>query len=490
MNPRLRERTARPIWWPRWAQPLWEFLNRDVWSVELGGLPTFRRAYYRLSRIVYLAVRGFHGNHCMFRASGLAFITVLSLVPLLAVAFSVAKGLGAYERLRTEVIDPLLDRTFEASAGADAIADGGSVRAAIDQVLEFVQGTNVGNLGTLGLLALIYTVIKLLGTIEQTLNLIWGVRRPRSWVRKFADYLSMVVIVPILLVSATAFATSMRSQRVNEWIDKVSMGSAWEQVLGLGTIVALWLGFAFVYLFMPNTRVRVKSALLGGIVGGTLWWLIQMGHVGVQVNVAKYNALYSGLAAIPLFLVWVYLSWVTVLVGAELAYAHQNEPAYRQLARAREFDHPLKQVVATRAMARIAAAFLRGDMLLRPQELSETLSVPEHTLNEVFDCMVQAHLLAYAEDDFEEEGAVLPARDLDHIRIQDVYDALNGKVGSVEWAAADGADRAIDALRLDFEVQRAGLGGNVTLRELGESALKAWAASPESGVAPDGPEPS
>jgi membrane protein len=338
----------------------------------------------------------------------------------------------------------------------------------------------VGNLGTLGLLALIYTVIKLLGTIEQTLNLIWGVRRARSWVRKFADYLSMVVIVPLILVSATAFATSMKSERFNTWIDKLSLGSMWEQAIGLGTMVALWMGFAFVYLFMPNTRVRLKSALLGGVVGGTLWWLIQMGHVGVQVNVAKYNALYSGLAAIPLFLVWVYLSWVTVLVGAELACAHQNEPAYRQLARAREFDHPLKQVVAIRAMARVAAAFLRGDPPLHPLQMSESLAVPERTLTEVFESMVEAKLLVFAEEEIDDDSAVLPARDLDHIRIQDVYDALNGKIGPVEWTATDGADRAIDRLRRRFEEQRAGIDGNVTLRELGESVLAEENGAPKN----------
>lgn len=443
--------------------------------MELGGLPTFRRAFYRLSRIVYLAVRGFHGNHCMFRASGLAFITVLSIVPLLAVAFSVAKGLGAYEKLRFQVIDPFLEKAFESTpgaTGADVIGEQGSnVRTAIDQVLEFVQGTNVGNLGTLGLLALIYTVIKLLGTIEQTLNIIWGVRRARTWVRKFADYLSMVVIVPLILVSATAAATSMKSDSFNTWIEKLSLGPMWEQVIGLGTMVVLWMGFAFVYLFMPNTRVRVKSALLGGLVGGTAWWLIQMGHVGVQVNVAKYNALYSSLAAIPLFLIWVYLSWVTVLVGAELACAHQNEPAYRQLARAREFDHPLKQLVAVRAMARVAAAFLRGDPPLRPLHMSDSLSVPERTLTDVCERLVEANLLVFAEDDYADDAAVVPARDLEHIRIQDVYDALNGKVGPVEWAPVDDADRATDALRRRFEEERAGIAGNVTLRELGESVL-------------------
>ena len=457
--------------------PAWEFLNRDVWSVELGGLPTFRRWYYRLSRILYLAVRGFHLDHCLFRASGLAFITVLSLVPLLAVAFSVAKGLGAYERLRKEVIDPFLESTFEASTtivdGVEVATEPNSVRTAIEQVLEFVQSTNVGNLGTVGMLALIYTVIKLLGSIEQTLNHIWGVRKARTFVRKFADYLSMVVVVPLILVSATAFVTTAKSDALRQRIESLHLGAAWEQVLGLGTLLALWLGFAFVYLFLPNTRVRVWSALLGGLVGGTLWWITQLLHVEFQLGVAKYNALYSGLAAIPLFLFWLYLSWVTVLMGAELACAHQNEPAFRQLARSREFDHSLREVVAIRAMARISSAFLNGDPPQRPLELAQSLGVPERTLVEVFQRLVDAHVLVFAEDEFQEDAAVVPARDLNQIRLQDIYDALVGKTGPVELTSDAGADVAIDDLRKRFERERDQLSANITLRDLGQRLLQA-----------------
>ncbi len=470
--------------------PAWEFLNRDLWSADLGGLPTFRRWYYRISRILYLAVRGFHLDHCMFRASGLAFITVLSLVPLLAVAFSVAKGLGAYERLRKEVIDPFLESTFEATQtivdGVQVAAEPNSVRTAIEQVLEFVQGTNVGNLGTVGMLALIYTVIKLLGSIEQTLNKIWGVRKARSWVRKFADYLSMVVVVPLILVSATAFMTTARSSALRERIDSLHLGAAWEQILGLGTLLALWLGFAFVYLFLPNTRVRVWSALLGGVVGGTLWWLTQLLHVEFQLGVAKYNALYSGLAAIPLFLFWLYLSWVTVLMGAELACAHQNEPAFRQLARSREFDHSLREVVAVRAMARISAAFLSGKPPLRPLELATELAVPERTLVEVFQRLVDAHVLVFAEDEFQEDAAVVPARDLNNIQLQDVYDALVGKSGPVELTSQAGPDVAIDALRKRFEEQRDQLSANISMRELGERLMQATEEAKTPAVAPEG----
>ncbi|MCA9003005.1 MAG: YihY/virulence factor BrkB family protein, partial [Planctomycetes bacterium] len=285
------------------------------------------------------------------------------------------------------------------------------------------------------------------------------------------DYLSMVVVVPLVLVTATAFMTSLKSQAVREKLETLHLGPAWEQILGLGTLVALWLGFAFMYLFLPNTRVRVRSALLGGVVGGTMWWVVQMGHVGFQLNVAKYNALYSSLAAIPLFLFWVYLSWVTVLMGAELACAHQNEPAYRQLARAREFDQGLREVVAVRAMARIAAAFLQGKPPQRPLEMAGVLGIPERTLVEVFQSLVDAHVLVFAEDEFQEDAAVVPARDLEQIQIQDIYDALAGKRGPAELASDKGQDTLIDQLRKQFEDERAHVAGNINMKELGQRLL-------------------
>ena len=219
--------------------------------------------------------------------------------------------------------------------------------------------------------------------------------------------------------------------------------------------------------------MRIFSALLGGIVGGTLWWMVQMGHVGFQLNVAKYNALYSGLAAVPLFLFWLYLSWVTVLMGAELACAHQSEPAFRQLARARAFDHSLQEVVAVRAMSRVGAAFLKGEKPLRPMELADKLAVPERTLTTVFQRLVDTHVLVFAEDEYQEDAAVVPARDLDHITLQDIYDALVGKTGPVELGSEDSADMAVDQIRRRFEEQRFQVPSNITLRELAQRSIAA-----------------
>lgn len=454
----------RPAGWPAFLEGIWVFLNRDVWSVELGGLPTFRRLFYKLSRIVYLAGSGFDRHRGMSRSSALAFITVLSVVPLLAVAFSVAKGLGAYERLRSRVIDPFLESAFEVSA-ANAPSSDNELFRAIQTMLEFVQNTNMSNLGAFGLLVLVYTVLKLLGSIELAFNEIWGVRRARTWVRRFTDYLSMVVIVPVLLVGATAITTG--GQTVIE--DRLHLEPVMETILRFGVWVVVWIGFAVLYLLLPNTRVRVLSAVLGGVVGGTLWQLVQTLHVVFQFNVAKYNALYSGLAALPLFLFWVYLSWVTVLVGAEVAYAHQSERAYRQITRARAFDRRLKERVALRAMVRVAAAFLQGRPPHRPLVLAQQMAVPEHTLVEILHALARAGLLVFVEDDYPEDAAIVPARDLEQIRVQDVLDGLAGEAGGGGLEPSDAFDEVADGALDAYKKGRRSLAANVSFKELAQA---------------------
>lgn len=489
-----------------------DFFSRDVWSRELTTLPTFRRWAYKAARVGYLAATNFVKDRCTWRASALTYITVLSLVPMLAFAFSVAKGLGAYETLRLETIEPLLDRTFgpagedvtgakmaqdagdrasdpgapggggtdsgatgrsEASTGevssdegeaSPATIQGAEVREAIDTVLHFVQETNVASLGVLGLVIVVWTVLSLLGSIERSFNDIWGVSRSRTIARKLSDYLSTIVLVPLFLVSATGLANIGKSARVLEWlgIDVSRAGLSFVVVL---PVVAL--GFAFAYVFMPNIRVRISSALLGGIVGGTLWQVFQIAHLKLQLGVANYNAIYSTFAALPIFLFWVYVSWVTVLLGAEVAAAHQNEASHRQLVRARDYDQSLKRVVALRLAVRLARAFLAGDPPRAGDDLAEELGVPTRTMDEVVSALRGGGLVAIAESDGG-DGALVLTRDPGRTRVQDVYDALDGVTGRSVLSGEDPLDQSLDRALRAYDAERRASPANRTLSELAD----------------------
>jgi membrane protein len=445
------------------------FLNRDVWMAELGGLPALRAACYKVLRVLFLAARGFVEDRCLFRASALAYITVLSLVPMLAFSFSVAKGLGAYDRLMKDTIQPFLDRTI-GTGGAGA----SELRGAVDQLLDFVSATNVGSLGFFGLVFLAYTVIKLLSSIERSFNDIWGVCKARSLVRKVSDYLSMVTVVPILLATATAATTALTSTAFTAFLDRsLGLGPVREFAFKLVPLASMWVGFGFVYIFMPNTRTRLLSAAIGGVMGGTLWYVAQILHVRFQVGMANYNAIYSGFAAIPIFLLWIYVSWVAVLFGAEFAFAHQNEPAYRQIARSRYHDQSFKRVLGVRAVVRVARAFLAGRRPYGSEELAAELGVPERSLLEVLARMQKQNIVVALEEGFD--SGVLPARDLETIRLKDVLDALEERSATVDFAPLGPIDRELDSLLGRYEEDQRSSPNNPTLRELGEKAEKgAW----------------
>ncbi len=547
----------------RRAAGLHQFFTRELWSRELATLPTFRRWAYGVARVVQLTGVNFVKDRCSWRASALTYITVLSLVPMLAFAFSVAKGMGAYEQLQDETIIPFLDRTFptggpspevaavegetasadeadEKAADADGAAggatdagtaetgtaeggttqDGGAgaertevtepavaggdpgtepevdfvtpkldgveseqqpaledvadaaataqaegsdaVRQAIDTVLGFVEDTDVSRLGALGFLIVLWTVIKLLGSVELSFNDIWGVRKSRSLPRKIADYFSTVILVPLLLVTGTTVTRVAQSERFGFTGD----GEAFAQ---FSSFAVVWLGFAFAYILMPNTRIRVSSALVGGVVGGTMWQIFQWAHLELQVGVAKYNAIYSTFAALPIFLFWVQSSWMTVLLGAEAAAAHQNQARHGQLVRSRDYDLAQKEGLALRLMARITQAFMGGTAPHRSEDLAEELGCPDRTLEEVTRSLESAGILAVADSDDQDPTLVL-AKDPGIVRLQDVLDALKGdsiaERDRFDSSGDESLDGAIETAFQQFRAQRDAADTNMTLREL------------------------
>ncbi len=476
----------RSGWFQRGWSGISRFLARDVWSPETGTTRLPRRGLYRLGRVVFLTSKGIEENKLLMRAGSLTFITVLSIVPLLAFAFSVAKGLGAYDALQTEVIQPFLNQTLGAADGADAA--GRELREGIDTLFAFVENTKVSSLGVFGLLVLLYTVLKLLSSIERTFNDIWGVRRSRTFIRKVADYLSICIVVPILLVAATAVSTALQNPEVIGSVrERFGLDALFGFYARCSSLIAVWLGFTFIYLFMPNTRVRVRSALLGGLVGGSIWQLAQVLHVRFQLGVANYNAIYSTFAALPIFLLWLYTSWATVLLGAEVAYAHQVEPIHRELRRVREHDPRTLEILAVRVATRVARCFLRGSALPGIRALAEELEVPEGTIEEVVDPLVAHGLIVRGEESDTDQPLTL-ARTPERIRVLDLIDAITGREALPATTNADPLDRVITENLSQLEAQHRASAYNCSLTRLVEEAEQegggAAEVAPQKGLQP------
>ncbi|MEM7517813.1 MAG: YhjD/YihY/BrkB family envelope integrity protein, partial [Planctomycetota bacterium] len=442
-------------------------------------------------RVLWITVKSFRENTIMFRASALTYVTVLSLVPLVAVTFTLAKGMGFYKSLRQDTIGPYLDSMFGA-AGEGGEAGGASsmaeLRGMIDGLLDAVETTNFASLGAVGLAALFYAVIRLMGTIEQSLNIIWNVQKSRTFLRKVSDYLTMILITPLFLFTAVGVSTGAKSNRFTESLyDFFSIQVGEEKIdpvtglvenrVGLENLIdfllqftpyfTMWVGFTVVYLVVPNTNTKFSSAVIGGIFAGTLWNFIQQLFVGGVIKVATYNSIYAGFVSFPILMIWIYFSWVTVLLGAEVASAHQGEEAYRHIALSRPTDHKFKEVLAMRVVARIARAFQRGDEAQSASELAESLNFPVRATAEVIEPL-RAHGVLVAVDRGGLEDSLLPARALESITVKNVLDALKGTIGPVEVPSEAPVDRRLDELLAGLDSEAAQSAHNVSLRELAD----------------------
>lgn len=451
------------------------FLRRDLWQDDPPERAASRSRLLRWLRIFVLAVRSLQQNDSFLHAAALTYITVLSLVPLLALACSVAKGFGAYDKLVADVIRPALDHAFGAAtvtpplvedtaaavappAPAQAPSD---VRGVIEQVLEFVSNTDFSSLGAFGLIALMLAAIKLLTSIEQSFNQIWGAERQRTFVRRITDYLAMVIVTPIIVLTAVGATGAAQSHKFTLFlVEDMHLGIVMHLLVKLLPLLMLWLGFGFLYLCMPNTRVALVSALVGGIVGGTLWQVFQVLHVKFQVGVANYNTIYAGFAAFPIFLVWMYTSWLMVLLGCTMAWAHQAEPDLKMTLRWASTAIQDREVIAVRAAVAVAEAFAAGEKPQTAAMIGARIGVAPGAVAQVFPPLVERGIFARVEG--RDEG-VVPARDLALIDLADVLDAARG-ARDVAAEPADAVAGAMERLRADLQQSK----HNLTLRQIVE----------------------
>lgn len=428
------------------------FVKSEVWRTDVHWP---RSLFYRVGRVVLLAIHGLQRTKAGDSASALSYITVLSLVPLLAFALSVAKGFGAYDYLLRHNIRPFLDYAFGAIAEppADGVPDaavdavvarsGGAleIRYNLEDLLDVINQTDFASLGVFGFVVLLVTVIRLLMTIELALNEIWGVRKGRRLLRRVSDYVAIVVIAPLLTITATA-ATGAGAERVIRFL---GLNLDLQPLFKVVVLLVIWVVFALVYLIMPNTRVSLVSACIGGMVGGSAFHGVQLLFVWFQREVANYSAIYAGFAAVPVFLVWLLICWVTVLLGAHVAWAHEAEPALRQSMRDGPLTHAGRERLALRLVHAIAGAFVRGDSVITARSMAAKVAMPVHVVDELLAPLVQRGMLSRTA---EKTGhGYLPARDLERIRVLDVIDAISGRGPDRPSGQVDPVEEALHELR-------------------------------------------
>lgn len=417
-----------------------DFLHTET-PEEWGGL---KGRLFSILQLIYAISASFMAHHGPLRASALTYTTVLSLVPFLAIAFSVLKGLGAQNAL-----EPMLQQLA------------GDSEETISRIIDYVNNTNMKSLGAIGLVVLILTVISLMGNIEEAFNAVWGVSETRSVQRRFSDYISVIIVGPILLLAATSMTSSLQSQWMLQWlIQNTYLGDAILLLFRFLPYLSVSIAMVFLYIFIPNTRVRFASAVTGGVIAGTAWELAQWGYFHFQVGVAKYNAIYGTLAAVPVFLVWIYTSWLIVLYGLEIVFAHQHHGHGLPGSSTVRLTATGREELAVALLVQVNLHFQKGGVPPSDQLLADQLNVPLWPLETVFD---ELERLGYLAATSGSPPGWLPARDPSEVQISEVIGALRGD--SALQAASPVLQLAEDVIRQGWEGSRTCLEG-MTVRDL------------------------
>lgn len=383
------------------------FLTYDIWRVDPDSKSSRMLGLYNAIKAFILAIKNINGAQLNTRAAALTYSSLLSVVPLLAVLFAIARGFGLQNIVQSELFN-----FFEGQQSL--LAKGMSF---IDASLEYAQnGVFVG----IGVALLLYTVINLFSNIEDNFNTIWLVKKGRTYYRMFIDYLALFLIAPVFVVLNAGLSIFLTSATELELV-----GLVISPILKVIPFVITVLLFTFIYSYIPNTRVKFTSALFGGFFAGLSFQIFQMLYIGGQIWIAKYNTIYGSFAALPLFLLWLQLSWFICLFGAELAFAYQNVKKFSFEHETNNISRRYKDFVILMITTLIVKRFVDGTTPYTADELSEKYKIPTQLTSDILYLLQEVDIIAETPSDDERIAAYIPAIDIHKITVNYVFDKID-----------------------------------------------------------------
>ncbi|WP_411727176.1 YihY/virulence factor BrkB family protein [Methyloglobulus sp.] len=390
------------------------FVKEELWLLHEQKLPPFKAAIIRSLKVVLLSAQGFSRDLCPLRASALTLYSLLSIVPVIAMLFGVAKGFG-FEKMLTE-------RLIEQAPQQDAL-----VLKLVNFAQNLLDSTKGGVVAGIGIVVLFWTIISLIGNIEESFNYIWKIGRNRSISRKFSDYLSLMLLAPIILIVANSI-TVLLSSEITWLITIIELPEfgTWLVIKALGLLpLLLMIGlFAFTFIFMPNHKIHYRAGIIAGVVTGILYDLLQWAYLSLQIGVSSYNAIYGSFAAIPLFVVWLQMGWMIVLFGCEVAFFLQNYENYRNNNRFSNISFSLQKVIALQITHLLIKNFSHLNKPLTADEIATRLLIPIAIILPILVKLTASQLIVEFNTQDEADEVYQPAVDTNLLTIAFVIDAL------------------------------------------------------------------
>jgi len=402
-----------------------DFLRVGIWRIQLDQLPRHKAIYIKLTRIILLTIKKFVTDKCALKASALTYYTMLSIVPTAALVFGIARGFG-FERLLKKELLAKFPGQEEITQWVIQFAD------------SLLINTHSGMMAGIGLIILFWSVAKVLMNIEHSFNEIWESKRSRSFARKLSDYLAIVILCPVLLIASSSVAVYISTQMeiisgkipILEIVSEPILFS-----LKFLPYVLVWLLFMITYYIMPVAKVNLLSALIAGVIAGTGFHILQFTYIRFQVGVAQYNAIYGSFAALPLFMVWLHLSWNIVLIGSQLSYSVQKVDNYEFEPDRLKMSFYLKKLFALQIVGLITRKFAQGEKPLTAPQIGKTLDMPLRLVRQMINLLIESELIIPTRLEDDDPAAFQPACDISRFKLSYLIDAMEHK-GSDSIASA------------------------------------------------------
>jgi membrane protein len=428
-----------------------QFFCVTLWQTQLESAGVFKRWFFNAIRVSYIVIRELAKGELNLRAMSLVFTTLLSLVPLIAVAFSVLKAFGAHNQ-----IEPFLLNTLE------PLGEKGPEIA--NSIIGFVENVKVGVLGSLGVTMLFYTIIALVQKIENAFNFVWRVSRARTFARRFTDYLSVVLIGPLLVFTALGLAASAMNAEVVQTLQAIEpFGTLILYVSKTIPYLMIIIAFTFLYMFIPNTRVNIKAAFLGATVAGVLWITIGKIFASFVASSSNYTAIYSSFAILFFFMIWLYLGWLILLTGTQVAFYLQHPKLVRLAGKSYELSPRLREQEGLALMVVIAKRFYLQQPALTQDELEDVTGLQSDALQKLLTIFQENGLIVEVNAN---KSAFQPAQDIAQISVKSILVCLRTAEESDLMAIRSRADAVVTSLLNQLDKSHDAVLNDVSLRDL------------------------
>lgn len=391
------------------------FLKVDIWRVQRDEVSAVRFFFYKLLKMLLLTVEWFLDKKMFVAAASLTYSTLLAIVPIIAVVFAIARGFG---------YNIYIEQWFRDSLSSQPQA----AEIIISFVNSYLIHTKSGVFLGIGLLFMLWTVIMLIDNIEQVFNDIWQVNKPRSIYRTITDYTSMFFLAPIGIVVSSGLTLAVTSFAGNNLSETYVLGPLLRFLIDLTPFLLMSAVFVFLYVFMPNTKVNFSSAIVPGILAGCAMQGLQFAYIHSQIWVTGYNAIYGSFAALPLFLLWLQISWIICLFGANLCYTNQNLEDFAFRTNTFDLSHRYKLMLSLLLASRICKRFEEGERPYTALELKLQTGIPIRMVHDLLNELVELNVISEVNTgDKGDDTYYQPAISLDKLSVRMVVDRIEAK---------------------------------------------------------------